>query len=102
MAKYRLSNTVKEDLIRIHHYSVETFGLSQADKYFNSFFKYFEIIAQRPPYSFEAVDFIKSGYRRCVCGSDTIYYKINGEIVDIMTIIGRQDIDMLIDKEPED
>jgi toxin ParE1/3/4 len=91
MAKYKLSNTAKEDLIRIHHYGVKKFGIDQADKYFDSFFEYFEIIAQSP-LSFESVDFIKPEYRRCVCGSDSIYYKINKGIVEIMTIIGRQDL----------
>ncbi|PKP07802.1 MAG: type II toxin-antitoxin system RelE/ParE family toxin [Bacteroidetes bacterium HGW-Bacteroidetes-3] len=91
MVKYKLSNAAKEDLIRIHHYGVKKFGIDQADKYFDSFFKYFEIIAQRP-LSFESVDFIKKGYRRCVCGSDSIYYKINNDIVEIMAIIGRQDL----------
>ena len=91
MAKYRLSNTAKDDLIRIHHYGVEKFGINQADKYYDSFFEYFDIISQRP-YSFESVDFIKIGYRRCVCGSDSIYYRINKNLVEIMTIIGRQDL----------
>ncbi len=95
MAKYRLSNTAKEDLIRIHHYGVENFGIAQADKYFDSFFNYFELIAQRP-FSFESVDHIKKGYRRCVCGADSIYYKINNEIVEIMAIIGRQDINSIL------
>ncbi|MEM6526626.1 MAG: type II toxin-antitoxin system RelE/ParE family toxin, partial [Bacteroidota bacterium] len=72
------------------------FGIDQADKYFDSFFKYFEIIAQRP-YAFEAVDFIKPGYRRCVCGSDTIYYRVKDQIVEIMTIIGRQDLEKSLD-----
>tara|TARA_R110002012_G_scaffold269776_2_gene453944 strand:- start:296 stop:583 length:288 start_codon:yes stop_codon:yes gene_type:complete len=91
MAKYRLSNSTKEDLIRIHHYGVKKFGMSQADKYFDSFFKYFDIIAQRP-YSFESVDFIKNGYRRCVCGSDSIYYRINDDFAEIMAIVGKQDL----------
>ncbi len=65
--------------------------MTQADKYFESFFEYFDSITQRP-FSFEAVDFIKKGYRRCVCGSDSIYYKISGEIIEIMAIVGRQDL----------
>lgn len=32
MSKYKLSNTAKEDLIRIHHYGVKKFGVKQADK----------------------------------------------------------------------
>lgn len=95
MAEFRISNTAKEDLIRIHHYGVKNFGNTQADKYFDSFFEYFEIIAQRP-FSFESVDFIKKGYRRCVCGSDSIFFKVNEDFVDIMTIIGRQDLDNIL------
>jgi toxin ParE1/3/4 len=91
MAKYRLSNEAEEDLIRIHHYGVEKSGMSQADKYFDTFFEYFEIIAERP-FSFESADHIKKGYRRCVCGSDSIYYRLNIDEVEIMAIIGRQDI----------
>jgi toxin ParE1/3/4 len=95
MASYKLSNLAKEDLIRIHHYGVFKFGEAQADKYFDSFFDCFEKIAERP-FSFESVDHIKNGYRRCVCGSDSIYFKINYDIVEIMTIIGSQDIQKII------
>jgi len=94
MANYKLSNDAKDDLIRIHHCGVKKFGMKQADKYFNSFFVYFDIMAQRP-FSFESVDFIKTGYRRCPCGSDNIYYRINNDIVEIMSIIGRQDLDKI-------
>lgn len=91
MAKYKLSNTAKEDLIKIHHFGVKKFGMTQADKYFESFFDYFEIIAERP-FSFESVDFIKTDYRPCPCGSDNIYYRVNNDIVEIISIIGRQDL----------
>ena len=89
MAKYRLSSEAKNDLIRIHHYGVEKFGMTQADKYFESFFEYFDIIAKRP-YSFESVEYIRKEYRRCVCGKDSIYFKINDDTIEIMAIVGRQ------------
>ncbi|WP_034062264.1 type II toxin-antitoxin system RelE/ParE family toxin [Lacinutrix jangbogonensis] len=95
MAEFKISNTEKEDLIRIHHYGVRKFGITQADKYYDSFFEYFDIIVQRP-FSFESVDFIKKGYRRCVCGSDSIFYKVNEDVVEIMTIIGRQDLNNIL------
>ena len=91
MAKYRLSNQAQEDLIQIHQYGVEKFGMSQADKYFDSFFDHFEIIAQQP-FSFKKVDHIRKDYRRCVCGVDSIYFKVNGNIVEIIAIIGRQEL----------
>jgi toxin ParE1/3/4 len=91
VTKYKLTNEAKNDLIRIHQYGVKKFGMTIADKYFESFFEYFDIIAERP-FSFESVDYIKKGYRRCVCGVDSIYYKVNENIVEIMTIVGRQDL----------
>ena len=91
MAKYRLSNEAQNDLIRIHHYGVKKFGMAQADKYFKSFFESFDKIAERP-YSFESVEHIKKGYRRCNCGVDSIYFKINEDSIDIMAIVGRQDM----------
>lgn len=91
MAKYRLTNTAKDDLIRIHQYGIERFGQTQADKYFESFFDCFDLIFQQP-LAFESVDYIKSGYRRCVCGVDSVFYRIENDIVEIIAIIGRQDL----------
>jgi len=85
MVEYRLSKAAKEDLIRIHHYGVEKFGSIQADKYFNTFFDYLEVIVRRP-FSFESVDYIKKGYRRYPCGSDTIYFRNTDDVVEIMAI----------------
>lgn len=58
MAPYRLSNAARQDLICIHHFGVEKFGVRQADKYFNTFFDCFEVIAQNP-LSFKSVDYDK-------------------------------------------
>ncbi len=91
MSNYKLSNVAKEDLIEIHKFGVMRFGQNQADKYFNEFFDYFEKIANSP-FSLEAVNQVRKGYRKCPCGSDTIYYRIIDDAVEIMSIIGRQDI----------
>jgi len=91
MVNYKLSNVAKEDLIRIHQYGIKQFGMIQADKYFDSFFECFDAIA-KAPFSFKSVSYIKVGYRRCVCGSDSVYFKVNNNIVEIMAIIGRQDL----------
>ena len=43
------------------------------------------------PYLFSSADYIKKDLLLCVCGVDTIYYKINqNNIIEIITIIGRQ------------
>lgn len=94
MANYKLTKHAKEDLIRIHHYGIQRFGESQAEKYFNQFFDCFELIAKRP-YAFESVDLIKLGYRRCVCGIDSVFYRIEEDTVEIIAIVGRQDISLI-------
>jgi len=38
----------------------------------------------------------KKGYRRCVCGVDSIYYRIENGTVEIMAIIGRQDLNSIL------
>jgi len=95
MANFRISESAKNDLIRIHQYGVEKFGMAQADKYFDELFDCFATTALRP-FSFETVDYIKEGYRRCVCRADSIYYRINRNIVEIMAIAGRQDLDNIL------
>jgi len=94
MIKYVLSESAKGDLIKIHQYGTKRFGAKQADKYFNEFFGYFELITKNP-FSFESVDYIRSGYRKCVCGVDTIYFRISNDTAQIIAVIGKQDIDKL-------
>lgn len=92
MANYRLSNVAKDDLIRIHRYGTRIFGEAQADFYYDALFKCFDIISERP-LSFESIDYLKAGYRRCVCGADSIYFRLaNDGVVEIMTIVGKQDL----------
>jgi len=95
MGSYKLSEDAKADLIRIHQHGVREFGEEQADKYFAALFDRFEQIAQQP-LLYPAVDFIREGYRRSVCGVDSIYYRIKGDTVEIMNILGRQDAEDIL------
>lgn len=90
MASYKLSEEAKSDLKSIYRYGVANFGEKQADKYFHAFFIRFQQIADQP-YLYPSVEHIREGYRRSVCGSDAIYYRVVKGGVEIMAIIGRQD-----------
>lgn len=92
MATYRLSEQAKEDLRRIYRRGLREYGEAQADAYYNALFDRFEEIAEQP-LLYPAVDDIRAGYRRSVCGVDSIYYRIEGGTVEIMAIIGRQDVE---------
>lgn len=92
MATYRLSENAREDLRRIYRRGLREYGEAQADAYYNALFDRFEEIAEQP-FLYPAVDDIREGYRRSVCGVDSIDYRIEGETVEIMAIIGRQDVE---------
>lgn len=92
MGTYRLSQDAQSDLIRIHQRGVRVHGEQKADEYYYAFFDRFDEIADQP-YLYQAVDDIRPGYRRSVCGVESIYYRVDGEDVEIMAILGQQDIE---------
>lgn len=92
MGIYRLTEDAKSDLMRIYSRGLREYGEVQADRYYNDFFDRFEQLAEQP-LSYPAVDDIRAGYRRSVCGTDSIYYRVQGEAAEIMAIIGQQDLD---------
>ena len=89
MYKYKLSLEAEEDIVRIFEYGFYRFGMNQANNYYNMLFDYFDTIAS-DPFMFPETIKNNSKYRFCICGVDTIYYKINEDEIEIITIIGRQ------------
>lgn len=89
MYSYKLNIQIEEDLTRIFEYGIGRFGLVQAQKYYDVLFDCFSKIASNPFLFPEAIRY-KKGYRFCVCGVDTIFYKINADEIEIMAVIGRQ------------
>ncbi len=92
MFNYKISSNAKDDLRRIYAYGCVNFGDAQADRYFYGFFETFERIAKNPVH-YQAVDHVREGYFRCHYYSDSIYYRINDQAVEIMAILGGQDAD---------
>ena len=92
MGHYRLRAQAKADLRRIYRRGLREFGEAQADRYYAALFKGFARIASHP-LLYPAVDDVRPGYRRCVCGRESIFYRIIGSDVEIMALVGRQDLD---------
>ncbi len=92
MGSYRLTADAKADLRRIYYAGLSAWGEVQADKYFNDFFERFKLLTERP-LLYPAVDDLREGYRRSVCGADSIFCRIRGEDIEIVVIIGQQDLD---------
>ena len=92
MANYRLAPQAEADLYRIWLYGVRQWGIDAADEYQRALHEHFETIAANP-LRYPAVNDIRKGYRRSVLRSDSIYFRIDGETVEIMAIIGQQNLD---------
>lgn len=90
MENYKLSENAIQDLRRIYWHGLAEFGESRVDAYYDKLFDNFEKISQNP-YMYVAVPDVKKDYRRCVCGVDNIYYRIQDGKVEIMRILGAQD-----------
>ena len=91
----RLTESAKSDLRRIYTCGYEQWGEEAADHYYNNFFDCFERIADNS-YLYPLADEVRAGYRRCICGVNSIYYRITDETVEIMAIIGKQDTSALL------
>jgi toxin ParE1/3/4 len=91
VTRYKLSQEAKLDLACIYWRGVEEFGEYQAVRYYEALIQRFDAIAEAP-FTYPAVDHIREGYRRSVCGVDSIYYRLRGGIPEIMRVLGRQDV----------
>ncbi len=90
MVCYRLSDKACTDLYRLYEYGVRTFGLQQADKYYDGIIARFQELADNPR-RYPAVDHIRKGYRRSVFGVHSIYYTILDDEILITRVLGREE-----------
>ena len=88
--EYRLSEEAKLDLARIYWRGRQEYTEEQADRYYMAFMDHFVGLAEQP-FRYQAVDHVRKGYRRSVCGVDSVYYRIVDNTIEVMRVIGRQD-----------
>jgi toxin ParE1/3/4 len=90
MATFKLNEEAEDDLERLYEHGILFFGLTQTDWYYDGLIEHFYELAENP-YLWQAVDSVRIGYRRSVYVSDSIYYRIDGDTVEVMRILGSQD-----------
>ena len=90
MANYKISAGARADLERIWFYGCDNWGEIAADKYRDDFLTHFKMLSETP-YLYPASE-LGEGYRRSICGRDNVYYRITDGTVEIMAVIGQQDI----------
>ena len=95
MAHYKLSKAADKDFENIFNFGIDTFGLNQALEYLLGIKRRLVELAEQPKL-YPMVDEIRSGYRRSVYMSHSIYYRIEPESIVIVRILGRQDPSMAL------
>jgi toxin ParE1/3/4 len=88
--KYRLAKRAEDDLIAIAQYGNEHFGVAQSNRYRNKLKQRFAVLAEQPRL-YPAVEHIRPGYHRSVCGAHSIYYRVEADGVEIIRILKHQD-----------
>lgn len=89
MADYRLSEAADSDLEDILYFGAVQFGQAQSLRYLEGLRITFERIAANP-HAYQAVNDIRSGYRRAVYRSHAIYYRIEQEGILVVRVLGQQ------------
>jgi toxin ParE1/3/4 len=89
--KLRLALAAEQDLINIALYGMEQFGIEQSELYRDNLKQRFLVLTEAP-LMYPAVDDVRKGYRRGVCGVHPIYYRIHVDHVETMGVLGRQGV----------
>lgn len=93
MTSFKLTPEADSDLDAIFEYGIDTFGVERAIAYIQTIENRFEQLSENPRLYAEVSE-VRSGYRRSICGVHSIYYRITADdTVEIIAIIGRQDIE---------
>lgn len=92
MASYRISAAADDDLDRLYIHGARNFGLEHTDRYAAGLIEHFGMLAAAP-LLYQAVDHIRTDYRRSVYHAHAIYCQIDGDNVVIVRVLGRQDAD---------
>ncbi|KZY98902.1 hypothetical protein A3746_06215 [Oleibacter sp. HI0075] len=70
---------------------MEQFGIEQSELYRDKLKQRFLELTEAP-LIYPEVDDIREGYRRSVCGVHSIYYRIHADYIEIVRVIGRQNM----------
>ena len=86
----KLTSIADQQVLNIYIFGAEHFGVVQAEKYYDGLMGHIDDICDNP-FAYVRSDDIKPEHRRSVYKSHSIYYRVSGDLVEVMAVIGRQD-----------
>ena len=82
----RKSPAAEHDLIEIWLYTAAEWGSEQADSYLDAIEAALERLTQAPALGSDQ-SHIRPGYRRLAAGKHRIYYRVEGNRIDVMRVL---------------
>jgi toxin ParE1/3/4 len=86
LPEYRLSNLARLDLIEIADYTVDMWGLEQANRYLDGLVDCFVRITQSPELG-RPCDRVRAGYRRTEFEKHVVIYRIDDDGIFVSRIL---------------
>ena len=86
----KLSASAEDDLAGIYEYGFQTWGEQKADQYYDDLIGHLHQLCSNP-FLYQAVEDIRPGYRRSVFRHLAIYFRVQGDEIEVMALIGNQD-----------
>ena len=89
--KLLITKLADQDLNDLYSEGFRTWGEEQADRYYDGLLNRLESIC-KTHLMYPAVDDIQDGYRRSVYEKHSIYFVVQGSVVEVRAIVKRQNI----------
>jgi len=86
MAEYRLTPSAESDLESIWSYTVQQWGLDQANRYIDLLTAALVKLAESPKTA-PACEHIRPGYRRWGVGRHMIYFRVTGYGISVIRVL---------------
>ena len=88
MAGYALSPAARADVEEIWDYTIRNWGEAQAERYTRHIHDACEALGNGTLSGRSAED-IRAGYRKAAVGSHVIFYRVCGDVVEVVRILHR-------------
>lgn len=85
-AEYRLTPEAERDMESVWLYTLDAWGLEQANRYTDNLVSAFGKLADRP-HRGQGIDHIRRGYRRNRVGRHMIYYRITDYGIAVIRVL---------------
>ncbi len=86
MYELKLQQKAKEDIKKIWKYSLNNFGIEQADKYYQELTQAMSVIASNPKIGLSC-DYLRSGYRQYQINKHLVFYQITENTIRIIRVL---------------